>query len=192
LRQVAVEPRETARHHGTQLPPDVELALPPLDCTPPDDDWRPLFDEVLLDPFDALHDEPLDPVDPDELDPEPELDPVDVLELDEDLPVVAAWLDPGSTATTTPARATLARDTVVVVAFSRLRPCSRSATACSTWRAASRFACPGVGSSQLFTLSSVTRAAVKAVVELSANVLNVRRRRNARAGFARPPGAASI
>lgn len=69
------------------------------------------------------------------------LDPLESLELeldDELLPVlvVAAWLlVPGRTAATTPATATLARVTVTVVAFSRRRPCSRSATACATWRA---------------------------------------------------------
>ncbi len=108
---------------------------------------------------------------------EPELDvgPVDELELDEDLPpvlVVAAWLDAGSTTATTPARATLASDTVVVVAFSRRRPCSRSATARATCRAASRLAGLGPCSCQLFTLISVTRPAENAVAEVSANVLS--------------------
>ena len=63
---------------------------PPPDCTPLDGACRPLFDELLLDPFDELLDElsePLDPVDPVELplDPEFEAEPVDELELDEDL-----------------------------------------------------------------------------------------------------------
>jgi hypothetical protein len=161
------------------VPPEVELALPlPPDCTPLEG-CRPLFDELLLDElFDEL-DEPLDPV---ELDPELELDPVDDPELDDDLVpvlVVDVWCDPGSVTATTPATATLARDTVVVVAFSRLRPRSRSATACATLRAADWFACPADCSSRLFTLSSVTRAAAKAFVDLSADVLNVRRRRSA-------------
>ena len=162
----------------------MELALPPLDCTPPDDGWMPLFEELLLEELlfeelllEELLLEELEELDPElEVDPELELDPVDLLELDEDVPVVAAWLDPGSTATTTPAKATLARDTVVVVALSRLRPCSRSATARATSRAAGWFVGPAACSSRLFTLSSVTRAAIKPVAELSANVLNVRGR----------------
>lgn len=122
--------------------------LPP-DCTPLDGACKPLLDESLLDEslldeFDELLDElpvdpadPVDPVDPLEssLDPEFEAAPVDELELDEDLlPVLVtdAWLDPGRVTATTPATATLARDTVAVVAFSRRRPCSRSATARAT------------------------------------------------------------
>ena len=158
---------------------------PPPDDTPPDGAWNPLLDELLLDEllFDPL-DEPSDP-----LELEPEFDvPEDELELDEDLlPVlVAAWLDPGSTTATTPARATLASDTVVVVAFSRRRPCSRSATARATCRLAS-WSVP-----QLFTLTSVTRPAVSAVVEQSANVLNAGATENVRRAVARPRGTASI
>jgi hypothetical protein len=168
----------------------VELKPPPPpDDTPPDGAWNPLLDELLLDellfdPLDELLDEPSDP-----LEPEPEFDvPEDELELDEDLlPVlVAAWLDPGSTTATTPARATLASDTVVVVAFSRRRPCSRSATARATCRLAS-WSVP-----QLFTLTSVTRPAVRAVVEQSANVLNAGATENVRRAVARPRGTASI
>jgi hypothetical protein len=136
----------------------VELTLPLLlpDDTPLDGAWSPLFDELLLDPSDELLDEPVDPVDPVdplELVPEFDVEPVDELELDEDLllVLVAAWLDAGSITATTPATATLARDTVVVVAFSRRRPCSRSATACATCRPASRLAAPDARSSQLFT-----------------------------------------
>lgn len=62
--------------------------------------------------------------------------PVELDELDElDVPLPAellvadACVEPGSTATTTPAATTEAKDTVIVVAFSRRRPCSRSATA---------------------------------------------------------------
>jgi hypothetical protein len=62
------------------------------------------------------------------------VEPPDELELDDDLVpvpvlVVAAWLVPGRIAATTPTTATLAKDTVTVVALSRRRPCSRSATA---------------------------------------------------------------
>jgi hypothetical protein len=134
---------------------------------------EPLFDELLLDPLD----EPVELLDP--VEPEPDVEPVDELELDEDLPlvlVVAAWLDPGSTTATTPARATLATDTVVVVAFSRRRPCSRSATARATCRPASRLAGPGPCSCQLFTSISVTRPAENVVAEVSANVLSARPR----------------
>jgi hypothetical protein len=165
----------------------VELTLPLLpDCTPLDGAWSPLFDELLLDPSDELLDEPpepLDPVDPLELVPEFDVEPVDELELDEDLlPVlVAAWLVPGSITATAPATATLARDTVVVVAFSRRRPCARSATPRATCRAASRSVPPRACSFHLFTFTSVTRPAVSAVVELSANVLSA-----TGAGYRRP------
>jgi hypothetical protein len=115
----------------------VELKpLPLLDCTPPDDAWRPPLDELLLDPSEELLVEPSEPLDPLEL--EPDVEPLDELELDDDLVpvlVVAAWLVPGRIAATTPATATLAKDTVTVVAFSRRRPCSRSATARATCRA---------------------------------------------------------
>jgi hypothetical protein len=165
----------------------VELTLPLLpDCTPLDGAWSPLFDELLLDPPDELLDEPvepLDPVDPLELVPEFDVEPVDELELDEDLlPVLAAaWLVPGSITATAPATATLARDTVVVVAFSRRRPCWRSATPRATCRAASRSVPPRACSFHLFTFTSVTRLAVSAVVELSANVLSA-----TGAGYRRP------
>ena len=99
--------------------------LPPPDETPLED-WKPLLDELLFDPSDELFDEP-----------EPEFDvaPVDELEPDDDLPpvlVVAAWVEPGSITATTPATATLARDTDAVVAVSLRLPCSRSATARAT------------------------------------------------------------
>lgn len=137
-REFTVETGQIAPDHTDQVPPEVELTPPPPpDDTPPDGAWNPLFDELLLDPFDELPDDPVDPL---ELVPELDVEPVDELELEEDLlPVlVAAWLVPGSINATTPATATLARDTVVVVAFSRRRPCSRSATARATCRAASR------------------------------------------------------
>jgi hypothetical protein len=61
----------------------------------------------------------------------------DVL-LVEEVPEVftVACVDPGRTATTTPATTTLAKDTVTVVVFRRRRPCSRSATACASLREA--------------------------------------------------------
>jgi hypothetical protein len=81
-----------------------------------------------------------------ELDELDELDPFEVLEPefcepgDEELPVpvlageppgvvTVVWVDPGSTAATTPAPTTLAKLTVAVAAVSRRRPRSRSATA---------------------------------------------------------------
>lgn len=171
------------------------MTLPLLpDDTPLDGAWSPLFDELLLDPPDELLDEPLEPLDPVELDPEFDVEPVDELELDEDLlPVlVAAWLVPGSITATTPATATLARDTVVVVAFSRRRPCSRSATPRATCRAASRSGPPRACSFRLFTLTSVTRPAVSAVAELSANVLSATGVEYRRPGVARARETASI
>jgi hypothetical protein len=102
---------------------------------------------------------------------EPELE-FDALELDDELLpvlVVAAWLEPGRTATTTPATATLARPTVTVVAFSRRRPCSRSATANATWRARLRASC----SCQSFTPISVTCPPARSSADTSEDVLNV-------------------
>jgi hypothetical protein len=64
-----------------------------------------------------------------------ELDEFDVL-LSDELLVTAACVEPGSTATTTPAATTEANETVIVVAFRRRLPCSRSATACASLRAA--------------------------------------------------------
>jgi hypothetical protein len=188
----------------------VELKpLPPPDDTPPDGACNPLFDELLFDEplFDELLPDPFDELLPDPFDellPDPFDELLDELELDGDLlPVLAAaWLDPGSTTATTPARATLASDTVVVVAFSRRRPCSRSATARATCRAAWRSVPPWLaapwlavgraGSSQLFTSTSVTRPAVSAVVEQSANVLSSRGTEKPRRAVARPRGTANI
>jgi hypothetical protein len=98
---------------------------PPLTCGGLAGAWSPpwLLDELLLDPPELLEPPVL---------PEPLL--LDELELDDELPVpvTAAWVDPGRIATTTPATTTLAKDTDTVVAFSRRRPSSRSATACAT------------------------------------------------------------
>jgi hypothetical protein len=173
----------------------VELKPPPPpDWTPLDGAWKPLPDELLLDPSDELLDEPADPVDPAEpVEPEPDVEPPDELELDDELlPVLvtAAWLEPGRIAATTPATATLAKDTVTVVALSRRRPCSRSATARATCRPAPWSDVrrgPAAGSSQLFTLTSLARTAVSAVGEVSADVLSVRGW-----GFARACETASI
>ena len=148
-----------------QVPPEVELKPPPPpDCGELAGCWNPfwLLDELLLDPLESP-DEPDDPV------PELELE----LELDDELPpvvVVAAWLAPGRMAAMAPATATLAKDTPTVVAFSRRRPCSRSATARATWRAL--LTRPAGGSSLLFTSISIPLLAVNAVGELSADVLS--------------------
>jgi hypothetical protein len=124
---------------------------PPLDCGMLAAGWNPLpLEELELFEELELAEPELDDPDPLELEPV-ELEPVELEPVDE-LPLTAAWLEPGRTATTTPATATLARPTVTVVAFSRRRPCSRSATASATWRARSRAVCP----CQLFTLISLT------------------------------------
>ena len=63
--------------------------LPEPDCTPLDGAWKPLPDELLLDPSDELPDEspdPVEPVDPLELAPEPDVEPLDELELDDEPP----------------------------------------------------------------------------------------------------------
>jgi hypothetical protein len=69
-----------------------------------------------------------------------------------------ACVAPGRTAISAPVTATLAKDTVTVVAFRRRLPCSRSATA----RAISR----------LFISSSLTRAAVWTMRGKSKNALS--------------------
>jgi len=99
--------------------------------------------ELLDDELDELLSDELDELVPDE--------PVEVLDDElsfEDVPesFTVACVAPGRTATSAPATATLAKDTVMVVALRRRLPCSRSATA----RAISR----------LFMSSSLTRAAV--------------------------------
>jgi hypothetical protein len=88
----------------------------------------------LLELFDELEEEPDEP-EPDEEEPdEPELVPVLVLD---DVPesLAEACVAPGSTSSTAPATATLAKDAVTVVPVSRRRPCSRSATARASCRA---------------------------------------------------------
>jgi hypothetical protein len=88
--------------------------------------------------FDELEEEPDEPeAEPDEEEPdEPVLVPVPVLdEVPESL--VEACVAPGSTSSTAPATATLAKDAVTVVPVSRRRPCSRSATARASCRALS-------------------------------------------------------
>jgi hypothetical protein len=129
-------------------------------------DWRPeellelleLLELELLDDFDDELDE-LDDLDVfDELVPDGLLELLEVLWFDvpESFAVVCAA--PGRTANSAPVTATLAKDTVMVVAFSRRLPCSRSATA----RAISR----------LFMSSSLTLTPGWTVREKSENALS--------------------
>jgi hypothetical protein len=129
------------------VPPEVTWPRPP--------DWTGVFTGArrvpgLLDEFDEFEFAGLAPElvpDVPELpEPEPGLavaplpgEPTD-RELADGLPVLvtATCVEPGSTAATAPAAITLANPTVAVVAFSRRRPRSRSATACQTSRLAPR------------------------------------------------------
>jgi hypothetical protein len=99
-------------------------------------DWR--VDE-LLDELDELVPEELVPED--EVPDVPDVpDEVDELLSDDDPESLteACVVAPGRAASTAPATATLAKDAATVVAVSRRLPCSRSATARASWRAASR------------------------------------------------------
>jgi hypothetical protein len=121
-------------------------------------DWRLDEPVELLDEFDDELDE-LDELVPDELAPDELAEPSDVLSCD-DVPesFAAVCAVPGRTAISAPVTATLAKDTVMVVAFRRRLPCSRSATA----RAISR----------LFMSPSLTRAAEWTVRGKSENAMN--------------------
>jgi hypothetical protein len=83
----------------------------------------------LLELFELFVDAEEEPDEPD--------DPVPVELVPDDVPesLAEAWVAPGSTATSAPATATLAKDAVTVVAVSRRLPCSRSATARASCRA---------------------------------------------------------
>ena len=120
----------------------------------------------------------------DEPEPEPELEleldvPDELEELllvdDPESLTVVACVAPGSTATSAPATATLANDAVTVVAVSRRRPCSRSATARASCRAFSR----------LSMSISLPRPAEEAVRARSKNPLRPRR-----LALLEPPGFA--
>jgi hypothetical protein len=100
-----------------------------------------------------------------ELDVPDELDELLLVDDPESL-VVLACVAPGSTATSAPATATLANDAVTVVAVSRRRPCSRSATARASCRAFSR----------LSMSVSLPRPAEEAVRARSKNPLRRQRR----------------
>jgi hypothetical protein len=138
-----------------------------------------VLDEELVGVLDGVLDEEA----PELVDP-----PDDALLPDDDVPetFTAACVDPGRTATTTPATTTLAKDTVTVVVFRRRRPCSRSATARASLReaawpyircapASSAARSPVSGFSQPFISISLTRAAVRPVREESQNALSQRR-----------------
>ena len=92
-------------------------------------DW--MVEELLelLELFELFDDAEEEPDEPD--------DPVPVELVPDDVPesLAEAWVAPGSTATSAPATATLAKDAVTVVAVSRRLPCSRSATARASCRA---------------------------------------------------------
>jgi hypothetical protein len=89
-------------------------------------DWRV---EELFELFELFDDVEEEPDEPD--------DPVPVELLPDDVPesLTEACVAPGSTATSAPATATLAKDAVTVVTVSRRLPCSRSATARASCRA---------------------------------------------------------
>jgi hypothetical protein len=103
--------------------------LEPLELFDDLDELDEELDEPV--PVEDVPDDPVEPVEP--VDP---VLPVDELLLD-DVPeslTEACVVAPGSTAITAPATATLAKDAVTVVAVSRRRPCSRSATARASCR----------------------------------------------------------
>jgi hypothetical protein len=96
------------------LEPELELLLEPEELLP-----EPELEELL--PEELL---------PEDADPVPELPLlVDVVEPLEPLDVDVWWVEPGSTSATTPAVATLATPTAVVVERTFVRPRSRAATA---------------------------------------------------------------
>ncbi len=148
---------------------------------PPPPDWTGVYEGAcrlpeLVEEFDVFE----------ELaEPEPDVPPFDdelpardaALELDElFVEVVVLCAEPGRTTAITPAVTTLAKPTVAVVAFSRRRPRSRSATARERLRAAPRRDSdrarddPSRNSWLLISLS-LARAAVGAVHEPSQHPL---------------------
>jgi hypothetical protein len=147
------------------VPPDVDDSAPLVDWAGElEGDWRVDEPLELLDEFDDELDEldeldGLDELVPDELVPDELAGLLAVLSCDdvpESFTVVCAA--PGRTAISAPVTATLAKDTVMVVALRRRLPCSRSATA----RAISR----------LFMSPSLTRTAVWTVRGKSENALS--------------------
>jgi hypothetical protein len=110
-------------HQRYEVPPDVDEALPLDWLGELAGDWRV---EELLELFDDVEEEPDEPDDP---------VPAELLPDDVPESLTEACVAPGSTATSAPATATLAKDAVTVVAVSRRLPCSRSATARASCRA---------------------------------------------------------
>ncbi len=122
---------------GHQEPPEVEWLVPELADGADDPLLRPELDELELDEPES--DEP-ELVDPELDDPEltfdaPELSVPDDEPVDDDPGVevpeddVPPLCEPGSARVMTPAAATLARPTVAVAVWIRLRPRARAATA---------------------------------------------------------------
>ena len=150
---------------------------------PPPPDWTGVYDGACRLPelFEEFEEpDPLE-LEPELVEPEPvfavplpdvplpddELPARDAaLELDELFDEVAVLcVEPGKTAATTPAAATLAKPTVAVAVFSRRRPRSRSATARERSRTALR------RRSWLLMSVSLAHAVVEAVYEPSQDAL---------------------
>jgi hypothetical protein len=119
--------------NGHQEPPEVEWLVPELDDGADDPLLRPELDELELDEPEV--DEP-ELADPELILVEPELwvpddEPVEAGDPDVEVPVddVPLVCEPGSASVMTPAAATLARPTVAVAVWIRLRPRARAATA---------------------------------------------------------------
>jgi hypothetical protein len=138
--------------NGHQEPPEVEWLVPELDDGADDPLLRPELDELELDEpeVDEPEDDEPEPVDPEPMLVEPELwvpddEPVEDDDPDVEVPVddVPLLCEPGSASVMTPAAATLARPTVAVVVWIRLRPRARAATA---RRTLSRFGVFMIGS----------------------------------------------
>lgn len=108
---------------------------------------------------------PDEPELPEDWEPPEEL-PGDDVEGPDDPVEAEACVAPGSRSATTPAVATLARETAVVVAASRLRPRSRSATARAT-------ADGRVRNCRVLMAASVSRQLVGAVRPGSENTMSV-------------------
>jgi hypothetical protein len=146
------------------VPPEVDDSAPLLDWVGElAGVWRleelPELVDELDDELDELDELAPDELVPDELVPDELVGLLAVLSCD-DVPesFTALCAAPGRTATSAPVTATLAKDTVMVVAFRRRLPCSRSATA----RAISR----------LFMSPSLTRTAEWTVRGKSENALS--------------------
>jgi hypothetical protein len=110
-----------------QEPPDVEWPIPELDDGADDPLLRPELEELELDEPEVDPDEP-EPVEPELWVPDEPAEPDDPDEVelcDEDV----LLCEPGRARTMAPAVTMLARPTVTVVVWTRLRPRARAATA---------------------------------------------------------------